>query len=184
MKDREWRKKIEDEINGLKDRVRKFEGNYRSESPMNKIIELAIEWPEVDIGGLHFNTQKTHGIFELKDDGCYYSQDVLICSARDTDEETGRDLLSEYLDSEVVKDAFLKAIENYTAYTDTIKVFIPEKNQGVKKYNGVTWGYWLQPPYSGSTYYFCSVNSSGAPGYNYAYYVLGVAPAFRINKRG
>jgi hypothetical protein len=151
---------------------------------MQKSIGLCIEWPEADIEGLHFNEQKTRSIFDLKEDGSYYSRDILFLSARDMDDITGRDLLSEYLDGEAVRDAFLTAIENYNAYTDTIRVFLPEKNQGVKKYNGITWGYWLHSRYSSSSTNFCLVHSYGAADANPAADVLGVAPAFCINKRG
>jgi hypothetical protein len=186
MKDKEWCKRIEDEINGLKDRVKKLEDGSVPESSMQKSIGLCIEWPEADIEGLHFNAQKTRSIFDLKEDGAYHSRDILFLSARDTDEGTGRDLLSEYLDSEAVRDAFLAATENYTAYTDIIKIFIPEENQGIKKYNGVKWGYWLRPHYSGSTGAFCTVDSSGAAHYDYAPYVYGFAPAFCVgdNRHG
>jgi hypothetical protein len=180
MKDKEWCKQIEAEITSLKDRVRKLEGNSGSESPMQKTIELDIEWPEADIEGLHFNTQKTHGIFDLKEDGNYYSRDILFNSARDTDEGTGRDLLSEYLDSEAVREAFLSDIGNYVAYNDAIRVFIPEKNQGIKKYNGVSWWYWLRPRSSGSAARFCNVHGNGDATHNVASAVGGCAPAFRV----
>jgi hypothetical protein len=36
MKDREWCKRIEDEINGLKDRVRKLEGGSVQDGPKRK----------------------------------------------------------------------------------------------------------------------------------------------------
>ena len=157
-----------------------------SEGPVQKIIELDIEWPEADIGGLHFNAQKTHGVFDLKEDGNYYSRDILIHSARDTDEGTGRDLLTEYLDSEAVRKAFLAAIENYTAYTDSIRVFIPEENQGVKKYNGVSWWYWLKYRHSGSAAYFAGVNHDGYASSSHASAVGGCAPAFCVgdNRHG
>jgi hypothetical protein len=124
--------------------------------------------------------QKTHGVFELKEDGNYYSRDILFHSARDTDESTERDLLSEYLDSEAVRDAFLAAIENYTAYNDTIRVFLPEENQGIKKYNGVSWWYWLRPRSSGSAAAFCLVGGHGYATDANASGVGGCAPAFCV----
>jgi hypothetical protein len=180
MKDGRWCKNIEDEINGLKDRVRKLEGGSGVNGLNQKSIELAIEWPEADIGGLHFNAQKTRSIFDLKEDGNYYSRDILFLSARDTDDGTRCDLLSEYLDSEAVKDAFLAAIENYTAHTDTIKVFLPEENQGVKSYNGVTCWHWLRPCCSDSPGHFCNVSSIGGAGHYHAPVVGGCAPAFCV----
>jgi hypothetical protein len=180
MNDKEWCKKIEDEINNLKDRIKNLEDGPIQNGLKQKTIELDIEWPEADIGGLHFNMQKTHGVFELKEDGNYYSRDILFHSARDTDEGTERDLLSEYLYSEAVREAFLAAIENYTAYNDTIRVFLPEENQGVKKYNGVSWWYWLRSHSSGSAAYFCGVDGSGLASYTNASAVGGCAPAFCV----
>jgi hypothetical protein len=40
--------------------------------------------------------------------------------------------------------------------------------------------YWEASPYSGSTYLFCSVGSSGAAGSGNAHYVYGFAPAFCV----
>jgi N-acetylglucosamine kinase-like BadF-type ATPase len=39
----------------------------------------------MDISGLHFDAVVTHAVFELKEDGNYYSRDILFNSARDTD---------------------------------------------------------------------------------------------------
>jgi hypothetical protein len=181
MQDREWCKRIEDEINNLETRVKKLERcGSGSEGPTQKIIKLDIEWPEADIGGLHFNTQKTHGVFDLKEDGNYYSRDILIHSARDTDEGTGRDLLTEYLDSEEVREAFLDALEAVIPHLGSVRVFLPEGNQGIKKYNGVSWWYWLLPRPSGSAAHFCVVSFSGDAGTHYASAAGGCAPAFCV----
>jgi hypothetical protein len=187
MKDREWCKRIEDEITDLKERVKKLEGGPIQNGSNQNVIELDIEWPEADIGGLHFNAQKTHGVFELKEDGNYYSRDILFHSARDTDEGTKRDLLSEYLDSEAVREAFYSALINtaFGAFSsnevhDSLKVFIPEENQGIKKYNGVSWWYWLRPRSSGSAVYFCGIYGGGNADNSYASAVGGCAPAFCV----
>jgi hypothetical protein len=74
----------------------------------------------------------------------------------------------------------MAAIENYTAYTDTIKIFLPEKNQGIKKYNGVTCWYWLRPRHSGSAAIFAYVSYIGHTSSNYASAAGGCAPAFRV----
>jgi hypothetical protein len=192
MKDREWCKRIEDEITGLNERLKKLEGGSgcQCRDRNHKIIELSIEWPEADIGGLHFNMQKTSGVFELKEDGNYYSRDILSISARDTDEGTGRDLLSEYLDSEAVREAFYSALTDFDigAFSsnevhDSLKVFLPEKNQGVKKYNGVTWVYWLRSRYSGSSNYFCAVYTGGSANTTSASNAYGFAPVFCVAQR-
>jgi hypothetical protein len=189
MKDREWCKRIEDEITGLKERVRKLKGNAGWRGPNQKIIELDIEWPEANIGGLHFNTQKTHGVFELKEDGNYYSRDILIHSARDTDDGTSRDLLTEYLESGEVKAAFLDAldvVETCIAQPGAIRVFIPKENAGVKKYNGAGGWYWLADRCSGFAANFCIVGNYGGAYNNFASAVGGCAPAFCAgdNRRG
>jgi hypothetical protein len=189
MKDREWCKRVEDEMTRLKERLKKLEGDSgcQCRNRNYKIIKLDIEWPEADISGLHFNMQKTRSVFELKEDGSYYSRDILLLSARDTDEGTGRDLLSEYLDSEAVREAFYSALMDFdmgvfsgNEIHDSLRVFIPEKTQGSKKYNGVSWLYWLRPRYSGSTTNFCDTNTDGSPNSSYAYIVRGVAPAFCV----
>jgi hypothetical protein len=189
MEDRKWRERIEDGITALEERVKKLEGDSgcQQQSRGPKIIELDIEWPEADIGGLHFNAQKTHGVFEIKEDGNYYSRDILFHSARDTDEGTGRDLLSEYLDSEAVREAFYSALIEFSMDTfssnevhDHLKVFIPEENQGIKKYHGVSWWYWLHPRSSGSAANFCLSDTDGSTYYNNASAVGGCAPAFRV----
>jgi hypothetical protein len=153
-------------------------------------IDLSLTLPEADIDGLRFNEQKVHGVFELKEDGKYYSRDILIHSARDTDEGTSRDLLSEYLESINVKQAFYQAFCNkYTAEplfkmglkrVPDINVSLPEANQGVKKYNGVRWWYWLRPRSSGSAASFSSVGDSGGAGNPSASSVGGCAPAFCV----
>jgi hypothetical protein len=180
MKDRDWCKHIEAEVTSLKDRVRKLEGDSSSESQMPNIIELDIEWPEADVGGLHFNAQKTHGVFERKEDGNYYSRDILIHSARNTDDRTRRDLLSEYLDSETVREAFMAALGDQVAH-NAIRIFLPKEYRGVKKYNGVSHLYWLRPYYSGSAANFCSVSHYGVANYSSASAVGGCAPVFCIS---
>jgi hypothetical protein len=177
MKDEEWCRQIETEITNLKKRVEKLECGSGTASPLEEVIELTVKWPEADIGGLHFNEQKTRGFFELKEDGNYYSRDILFLSARDTDKEMKRELLTEYLGSEAVREAFQAAVGNHA-----IRVFLPEKNQGIKKYNGVSCWYWLRRRHSGSVAYFAYVGSYGNANGNTASDVGGCAPAFRIGE--
>lgn len=162
----------------------------QTDKPDRDIVELDLTLPEAGIGGLHFNEQKVHAVFEKKADGKYYSRDILFNSARDMDERTGRDILTEYLNTEDLKQSFYLAISRkYPAdflyrmglkcYTD-IEVSLPEENQGIRKYNGVRWWYWLRPQYSGSAAYFCLVDSTGIAGHHNASAVGGCAPAFRV----
>jgi len=175
--------KLEAEIKSLKERVGKLEGIPDGACSLHeKEIELDITWPEADIGGLHFNAQTTRSVFERMEDGNYYSKDILIHSARDTDEGTGNDTLSDYLDSEDVLDAFQEALENAVDCESGLKVervFLPKENQGVKKYNGVSWWYWLLPRSASSAASFCNCSSTGDSSRT-ASSVGGVAPGFCV----
>jgi hypothetical protein len=177
MKDREWCEIIENEIKRLNEQVKRLESGSgcgcRKNQP--KIMEFDIEWPKAAIYGLHFNMQETHGVFELAADGNYYSRDILFLSARNPEDETEQDLLSEYLDSKAVKEAFFKATGK------DVRVFLPEINQGIKKYNGVPWGYWLQPIYAGSSASFAYVTHGGNASRSDASGVGGCAPAFHFD---
>jgi hypothetical protein len=154
---------IEKEIEDIKKRLALLEKEHGvSNAP--PVLEMDLVLPEADIDGLHFNAQKTRSVFELKEDGNYYSRDILIHSARDTDDGTGRDLLSEYLESEEVREAFYSALTDFhmgifssNEIHDSLKVFLPEENQGIKKYNGVSWWYWLRPRSSASAAVFANV---------------------------
>jgi hypothetical protein len=184
MEDKEWYKRIEDGINDLKERVKKLESgghSCRCQQRMLKTLTLDIKWPEADIDGLHFNEQRIRGIFELKKDGNYYSRDILFLSARDTDEGTDRDLLSEYLSCEAVKEAFMAAIAPYFEPAESISVFLPEGTQGTKRYNGVSLWYWLKPRRCLSATHFCLILGDGDYASNgTASSVGGCAPAFRV----
>jgi hypothetical protein len=119
-----------------------------------EIIEIDLVLPEADIGGLHFSEQKVRGVFKPGEGGKYYSRDILFHSARDTDEGTGRDLLSEYLESRDVKDAFIEALTDALVGFDDIRVFLPEENLGIMKYNGGRCWYWLRHRYSANRFIF------------------------------
>ena len=174
---------MEKELLELKERVSKLEGKKQGNACCSnrKEIELEIEWPEAQIEGLKFTYHETKSVFELKEDGNYYSRDILIHSARDTDNSTGRDLLSEYLSSDVVIAAFMDSLEKAgLPTTESLRIFLPEKNQGGKKYNGVSWWYWLKPRLVHSAAGFCRVYNYGYSGSNNASSVGGVATAFCI----
>jgi hypothetical protein len=173
--------KLEQQLNAIEKRLSILEGNHGLNCEAgNKILEMGLVLPEADIGGLHFNETKVHAVFEKNEDGNYYSRDILFVSARDADEGAGRDILSEYLASQEVEDAFIDALTDALIGFDGIRVFLPEENQGAKKYNGVTWPYWLRPPYSGYATNFTIVNSDGSPDYNGSLLAYGVAPAFCV----
>ncbi|MDR0835268.1 MAG: DUF6273 domain-containing protein [Tannerella sp.] len=149
-----------------------------------KLIELNFTLPEMDIKGLHFNETKAKAFFELKNDG-YYSRDILFLSARQMDEQESGDILSEYLETIEFRTAIFDALPSdlKPENTSCIKAFLPERKEGVKRYNGVTWWYWLRPAYSGSASNFCIVNTLGHTHYNIASSVGGCAPAFCVEKQ-
>ena len=178
MKDTEWCKSIEAKINDLESRMNKLDGSTVCSN--KKIVRIEIAWPEDYIGGLHFTARVTPAVFELKKDGNYYSDSILFNSARDTDEGTGRDLLSEYLDTDAVKQAVINALKEDGMEVDTISVFLPKENQGIKKYNGVKWWYWLKEREAGSSAVFTPVHDSGYSAGYVASAVGGCAPAFCV----
>ena len=142
--------------------------------------------PEADIDGLHFNQQKVHAVFELKDDGKYYSRDILFHSARDTDEGTSEDILLKYLNHvpPCANDGIRAQLaEKLGVSSLSIEVSLPEENQGIKKYNGVSWWYWVFRPTASSAANFANVSYGGLAGHDYASAVGGCAPAFRVIER-
>ncbi|MDR2743039.1 MAG: DUF6273 domain-containing protein, partial [Treponema sp.] len=76
-----------------------------------------------------------------------------------------------------VREAFRRALGG------EVQVFLPEENQGIKKYNGVSWWYWLRPHSSGSAANFCSSYTDGYANYTNASSVGGCAPAFCVAER-
>jgi hypothetical protein len=143
-------------------------------------IEIDLTLPEADIKGLHFNETKVKAFFELKDDGCYYSRDILFLSARQTDEAGSGDILTEYLGTGAFRQAVFNALpaDMKPDNASQIAVFIPEENQGIKRYNGVTWWYWLRKPSGTDSFAFVYYN--GSNGNFSASGVGGCAPAFRV----
>ena len=144
-------------------------------------LYLEIELPEADIGKLHFNRQFVKSLFELKD-GIYYCKDILFHSARNSENDNSRDILTEYLESDEVQSAFLQAIEDtdFELTNQNMKIFIPEDEQGVKTYNGGIECYWLKR--KNRTTSFVYIHSNGIVNYNGASNTFGVSPAFCIVK--
>jgi hypothetical protein len=149
----------------------------------SETLELAITLPEADIDGLHFNRQEAKGVFDLKEDGWYQCRDILFLSARNTKDDNSRDILSEYLQSGEVKEAFAAALRNAGIEAESAEVALPVENGGAKQYNGVAWWYWLldrySDSYSDSAAAFCFVNNYGRTVPLAAGSVGGCAPAFR-----
>jgi hypothetical protein len=178
--DKEKAKRIEN----LEKRVDALEKASAQTGNRESIVEMLLVLPEADIGGLHFNKQKVIAVFEKRDDGWYYSRDILFLSARNVDDDNSRDILTEYLNMAPAKNASRgikgQIAEMMNVSSLDVKIALPQKPDGVKKYNGVDWWYWLADPSSGSAAYFCSSSGSGSANSNNASSVGGCAPAFRV----
>jgi hypothetical protein len=127
-------------------------------------IEMSLTLPEADIGGLHFNVQKVKAAFEKGEDGWYYSRDILFLSARNVKDDNSRDILTEYLESEAVKDYFISALSSagIGGYArGDLEISLPVENDGIKRYNGVDCWYWLKDKHSEYPSSFCAVNHYG-----------------------
>jgi hypothetical protein len=173
----EWQRSIEKRLSDL-------EMQSRVRSPkQSETLELRIMLPEADIDGLTFNEQTVKGIFDLKEDGKYHSRDILFMSARNTVDDNSRDILSEYLQSEGVKKSFIVALAE-AGYEDvSIDISLPTENEGVKKYNGVTFWCWLENKSDNSSASFARVYSLGYAGHGHAAGIGGCAPVIFVEWR-
>jgi hypothetical protein len=136
--------------------------------------------PEADIEGLHFNKMEVHAVFEKQDDGWYHSRDILFLSARNVKDDNSRDILMEYLNLSGDNGLREQLAYNFGVRQHNIEISLPPKNEGVKKYNGVDWWYWLASPQSGSAAAFWNANGGGHAGNYHATGVGGCAPTFRV----
>jgi hypothetical protein len=103
-------------------------------------------------------------------------------------DETDEDLLSKYLDSIDVKQAFYQAFcDRYTVdpllkmglkRVPDLKVFLPKENRRGKKYHGVDWWYWLADKASAAD--FAAVGYGGYAYNGIASAVGGCAPDFCV----
>ena len=145
-------------------------------------IETDLILPEADIGGLHFNKQEVHAVFEKQEDGWYHSRDILFMSARNVKDDNSRDVLMEYLRSDEFEGALWDALFNKFETVNELTVSLPKKNEGVKQYNGADCWYWLSDKYTDSASSFCRVDTCGDLFYYSASAVGGCAPMFRIRR--
>ncbi|MDR2509761.1 MAG: hypothetical protein LBC77_03855 [Spirochaetaceae bacterium] len=181
--DKAWRDEVEARIHALlENKAWVLERSFIEDDKRDNkksVIELDLTLPKADIDGLRFNEQKFHAVFEKKKDGWWHSRDILFMSARNTEDDNSLDILAEYLQSEPVQNAFLVALNKEDM---NIEIYLPKENEGVKKYNGVDWWYWLADRYSGSASgsSFCDVGGDGHAGDGGATGVGGCAPAFRV----
>jgi hypothetical protein len=172
---------VEKRIEEIERRLSILEGSHGLAGETgDKSVELDLVLPEAEIDGLRFNEQKAHAVFEKKEDGWYYSRDILFLSARNIDDDNSRDILAEYLNLSGDGGIKEQLADYFDVHPQDIEISLPEKTMGAKKYNGVRWWYWLASPHSGHSHYFAIVYSDGSPSRSNASLVGGVAPAFRV----
>jgi len=171
---------IQARMEALEKRVKALEGGTGTDT--EKVLELDLTLPEAEIGGLFFNEQKVHGVFDLKEDGWYHSRDILFMSARNVTDDMSRDLLTEYLQSkEFISGIYIALVirtEGREPGCSGIEVSLPVQNEGVKKYHGVNWHYWLNEKHDTSLFH--AVGFSVHDIYHAAGAVCGCAPMFRL----
>ena len=147
------------------------------------VLGFDLVLPEADINGLHFNEQKVHAMFDKREDGWYCSRNILFLSARNVVDYNRRDILTEYLESDAVKEAFCTCLDTSTeSYFSRIKISLLKESIGVRRYNGVACWYWLADPLFGSTTNFVSVSCYAFTNSDIASSVGGCVPIFTLNK--
>jgi hypothetical protein len=151
-------------------------------------VAMTLTLPEADIGGLHFNETKVHAVFEKRDDGWWHSRDILFLSARNSENNNSRDILTEYLASdafrECIQRGLTEAVFGDRFYLSKIAVSLPTKFEGSKKYNGVDCWYWLADPSAGSEVRFRTNYSLDSAYFGSASTVGGCAPMFCVVEWG
>ena len=144
-------------------------------------IETDLILPEADIGGLHFNKQEVHAVFEKQADGWYHSRDVLFLSARNVKDDSSRDILTEYLNWDGIEGSIKEQIaKDELTRSENVEISLPNENEGSKNYNGVDCGYWLSGRSSGLAALFYRVFGGGGVDISGVTAVSGCAPMFRI----
>jgi hypothetical protein len=171
-------------IDVLEKRVDVLEKAFTWTGNREGIVEMRLIMPGADIDGLHFNWQEVSAVFERQDDGWYHSRDILFLSARNVKDDNSRDILTEYLNMAPVKGVYRgikgQIAEMMNVSPLNVKIALPQKSQGIKKYNGVDCWYWLQSCYLISAVAFCGVNSLGGDTNSLASGTGGCAPTFRV----
>jgi hypothetical protein len=154
-----------------------------------KELHLNLVLPSANIEGLGFDhIEKNYAVFDLEDDGLYHSHDIIFLSARNITGSTSKDLLTTYLETDLVKEAFYDAVVNSGEFNPETpnqcfhieNLSLPKENDGVKNFNGVRFWYWLKDPWNVSSSYFAYVYGDGDSNIDNASAVGGCAPAFRV----
>jgi hypothetical protein len=157
--------------------VRGYRGAAKAKEERS-VVEVGLFLPAADIDGLLFNAQKVHAVFEQKDaDGGWHSRDVLFMSARNKDNDSGMDALTQYLNLDPIRKQLSVAMG--VSLSD-VRVSLPMTTRETKTYNGVDCAYWIDAitrtipsglPYANGTF---------APLYDNANSIHGVAPVARL----
>jgi hypothetical protein len=164
-------------IEALEKRVAALEKAFEQTDNRESIVEIRLVLPEADIDGLHFNKQEVSAVFEKQDDGWYYSRDILFLSARNVEDDNTRDILTEYLCDSGIR----TQIADMLGIPPTaIEIALPQKPQGIKKYHGVDWWYWIADSFYVSATHFCNSYYDGNAGGDAASAVGGCSPAFCV----
>jgi hypothetical protein len=145
-----------------------------------RLVELDLYLPLAEIGGLPFNAQKVHAVFDRHDDGWWWSSDVLFVSARNKHVHNTTDALSQYLNNDGIRSQIAAAIG--ASFSDVL-VSLPLRTQGGKLYHGVSSSYWLEDggrPAPGCFYYAAE---SGTRLVGPANQLHGVAPMVFMRSR-
>jgi hypothetical protein len=141
---------------------------------MPTTIATVWELPKSEIAALHFNKQEIQATFELKSDGFFHSKNILFLSARNSEKDTSRDILLEYLNTPAVITSFQTAIQE----TRKIVFALPNENEEIKCYNGVPCWYWLSDIRARYAGYYQVVDMNGNYNHGVANVVCGCAPMF------
>jgi hypothetical protein len=142
---------------------------------------MDLELPEADIDGLYFNTQEVSAVFEKQDDGWWQSRDILFMSARNVKDDNSRDILTEYLNDDRIKE---QIADSFNVPPEAITVALPKEPRGIKRYHGVDCWYWLADPSSGCKANFCMALYGIESSYESANVICGCSLGFRIEKEG
>ena len=175
---------IEKRLEAIEKRLAILE-NGRELSDKPETLELDLILPEADIKGLHFNEQKVRTVFEKHNDGWWYSRDILFLSARNTEDDNSRDILTKYLEWDVNMGSGAHTLreqiaKHFGVAVKDVEIALPTENKGVKQYHGVDWWYWLADKPASSAANFCLCHTNGISTNYSASAVGGVAPAFCV----
>jgi hypothetical protein len=170
----------------IEKRVSRLESGGSVELPEQKTLGLDITLPKADVGDLDFNETEVSAVFDLKEDGWWHSRDILFLSARNAIFNNNRDILTEYLVKYVLGAIIVPFVvkipppKGPVYRLEDIEISLPEKNEGIKRYNGTIAPYWMR--YKICDRHFLGIDFAGSSVQFRADELSGVAPMFRIKE--